>query len=185
MLIIGRGVTEIKCLWKIVFINCTVSISKFLRLLFNSNLICATVLGKYLYLAACFSYHCSSKLNSKSEINNYYFYYYFWFFLTGNSAFETADSIMGATNLIHMFARLYFKAKTSYTITYVQYNMYNTIQYNMYNIVNWTFHFEKKDINTVFKWILRYQMNTLIFKKKLKLCSFFVWLVAMFSLKLI
>ena len=30
---------------------------------------------------------------------------FLFIFSAGNSAFETADSIMGATNLIHMFAR--------------------------------------------------------------------------------
>ena len=30
----------------------------------------------------------------------------FLFLTAGNSAFETADNIMGATNLVHMFGRL-------------------------------------------------------------------------------
>lgn len=119
MFIIGRGVIEIKCFWKIVFINCIVSILKFLRFLFNFNLICVIVLGKYFYLVVCFSYYCSSKLNLKLEINNYYFYYYFWFFFIGNLVFEIVDSIMGVINLIYMFVRLYFKVKISYIIIYV------------------------------------------------------------------
>ena len=35
----------------------------------------------------------------------------------GNSAFETADSIMGATNLIHMFAR-FVPCQTYFKVTF-------------------------------------------------------------------
>jgi len=51
------------------------------------------------------SYDCNIRqINTKPEVN--YFTFVLLFLVTGNSAFEIADSIMGATNLIHMFARL-------------------------------------------------------------------------------
>jgi len=58
------------------------------------------------YLPQLVSYDCNIRqINTKPEVN-YFITFVFLFLVTGNSAFEIADSIMGATNLIHMFARL-------------------------------------------------------------------------------
>ena len=58
------------------------------------------------YLPQLVSYDCNNRqINTKPEVN-YFITFDLLFLATGNSAFEIADSIMGATNLIHMFARL-------------------------------------------------------------------------------